>query len=445
MQKILTIACVLLTFKGFSQSSDTCWSLRKCIDTALAKSISIKQNVVQVANAGIELNQAQMNRYPSLSFSTPLGVQLGRSINPITNTFTPNSLLYQTFSASGSLPLINWGKLVDQAKSQRAAFEATVLMEAKEKGDIELSVMQNYLQTFLSKEQLNNAIIQLRQTKKQLEVANIRFKSDKLTEIDLAQLTSQLATDSISVLTQRNAFDKNLIALKALINIPFSVPFDVNTSDLSPKAPNAVPSNPEQVYFEALQNLPLAKGDQLKIQSAELNLAAAKKSLYPSLSLDYNLSSSFSNYFFHQSFAQLWSGYGFQAKGNFTQQISLTFTVPIFSNNRLQNAVKQSRLDIESSNYQLDQDCLQLKQTIYSLYSDVVFADKVYEEGKSALSGSETAYNLTLKGFEFGAKDVFTLLTSQNNLAKVQQAQTANRCDLIFKSLMLQFYSDGKL
>jgi outer membrane protein len=433
-----------------SQSVSDIWNLKKCIDTSVKNNLTIRQAAQQLNTSRITRDQAKMNLLPTASLTTPVGVQFGRSINPITNGFTSTTLIYQNYGLSGNLPLLNWGKLKDQVKAQSYTMHASELNISKTENEIALTVAQDYLQALLAKEQVKNARIQLELTRKQLDIAKLRFVADKLSELDLAQLRAQFASDSINMLTQEGAYANNILILKALINISLSQPFeieDIATDDagITGNDGKLMNEGAEAIYQMALQNLPQSRIHILKIQAAQSYIKAAHAAMFPALSVNYTLASTFSNYTTNQPFRKWWSRYGFQMKADFYQQLALTLNVPIFENSHLRNALRQSRLDLRSAELEAEQDNLQLRENIYTVYSTALFALRKAEEGRIMVEDSQKAYDLTLKGFEIGSKDAFTLITSENSLLKAKEQQLINQYDYLFRINILGFYRYGQL
>jgi len=446
MKKIALILYIFISTKtAIVAQQQVLWTLQKCIDTALKNNISVKQANVQSKRSAVDWQQAKSNFWPTVSFATPLGVQLGRSINPITNSFTLSSLDYQNYNLSGSILITNWGKLTDVLKAQKNSLDAALNNETKTKNDVTLTIIQDYLQVLLSKEQKINAGIQLEQTKKQLEIANIRFVNGKLSGLDLSQLKSQLASDSINLLSRQADYSKNTISLMSDINIPMNISFETEGIDLNANDNLLLSESPYQINKEAEKNLPQIKIDSLKIESSKMNIRAAKKAMAPSLSFNYNLASSFSNYINDQPFKQWWVDYGYQLKGNFYQQLSISLNIPVFNNLRLRTALNQSKLDLQNLELQEQQDEIQLRENIFSIYSDASFAFKKMNESQEMVVEAEKVYNLTIKGFEIGSKDTYTLITNQNNLAKAKEQLLENRYDYFFKTKILMFYKNGNL
>ena len=94
-----------------AQDAGDKWSLQRCVDYAAKNNISVKQADVQARLAKIEVERAKLAQYPNVGFSTNVGTQYGRSIDPTTNQFTSSQLLFQNLNVTTGVSVFGWGAL----------------------------------------------------------------------------------------------------------------------------------------------------------------------------------------------------------------------------------------------------------------------------------------------------------------------------------------------
>jgi outer membrane protein len=87
------------------------WDLRRCVEYALANNLTVQQTSIQADVAEVNEKQTRWSQYPTADFSTNTGLQYGRSIDPTTNQFTSNQLLYQGYSFSAGATVFNWHRI----------------------------------------------------------------------------------------------------------------------------------------------------------------------------------------------------------------------------------------------------------------------------------------------------------------------------------------------
>ena len=82
------------------------WTLRECVEYALANNINVQRSTYGVESASIDHKQAKMAMIPSLNASASSGFNWGRSINPVTNLFTTQEVISFSPNASSSVTLL---------------------------------------------------------------------------------------------------------------------------------------------------------------------------------------------------------------------------------------------------------------------------------------------------------------------------------------------------
>ncbi len=463
-----------------AQNGSDRWNLRQCVDYAMANNISVKQADIQARISALQLKQARLNLYPAASGNASTGVRFGRSIDPTTNAFATTQFLYQNFGVNGGIQLYNNGRLRNVLHASAFSAQAALTDVAKAANDIALNVCTYYLQVLASKEQINISEVQITQTNAQYEITKKRVDAGVLPELNLAEIETQLATDSSNYVAAKTTYEQNLISLRGLLNLDPDVLFGVETPPVE-KIPleSFADLQPMAVYQLALVNQPLQKGNALRIKAAQKNIDAARATMYPTLNLGFNLSTNFSNSFKYtngatflgytpvtgaepivavngvnyylqnplykfsqssRSFGDLWKGWGKQLDNNFGQNVGLSLSVPIFNNGQNRISYQQSKLNLQNAELQRSQSDLKLKQDIYTAYNNATAALQKFNASQKAVTSSQKAYDFAIKRYEVGLLGSLDLITNQNNLLKAKLQHLSNQYDYVFKMKLLEFY-----
>jgi len=466
--------------QSYAQRASDNWDLRHCIEHAIQFNISIQQADVQARIAALQAKQAKYFLYPNVSGSTSTGVRFGRSIDPTTNTFSTSQFLYQNFGINGGVQVYNAGHLKYNKEYAEFNAKAALADVEKAKNDISFNVATYYLQILASKEQIAIAEVQISQTHNQFDITKKRVDAGVLPELNLAEVESQLATDSSNYYTAKGNYEQNLLALRALLNLDTDVLFGIETPmvDQIPIEPFSE-LQPEAVYQMALANQPLQKANELRIKAAQKNILASKAQMYPTITLGANLSTNFSNSFktvsgasflgyapitgaepiitlsnvnyyvqspiykltqTTRSFGNLWDGWSNQLNNNFGQNVGISVSVPIFNNGQAKFGYKQSQLTLKSAQLQKDQSDQTLRQNIYTAYTNAITALQKFNAGKKTVDASQKAYDFGSKRYEVGLLSSLDLITLQNNLLRSKVEQLSNQYDYVFKMKLLEFY-----
>ncbi|NNV55959.1 TolC family protein [Limnovirga soli] len=466
-KRILGVLLLLIPATIFAQDK---WDLRRCVDYAIKNNISVKQADVQARLSALQLQQAKMNKLPTASLGTGMGLQFGRSIDPTTNQFTTTQLLYQNYQLQGGATIYSFGRLKNGQDA--ASFNAQAALEDVErtKNDISLNVASYYLQVLSTKEQINISEVQLSQTRTQYENTRKRVDAGALPELNLAEIEAQLATDSSNLITAQTAFQQNLLQLKALLNIDMAAPFEVDTPpiDLIPLEPLAE-LEPELVFSMAVTSQPQQKANDLRIKGAEKTIKVNKAALNPSLSGFYSLGSTFNNqaispngsitvnppigkvnvdgtdYSVYPNQPYSVNTYGKtkyfkQIDQNFSQSVGINISVPIFSNGNARIAVENAKLNLENLQLQKAQADQTLKTNIYTAYTNAISSMEKYNASGRSVQSAQKAFDFATKRYEVGLLSSIDLITNQNNLLRAKLQQLANHYDYVFKMKVVEFY-----
>ena len=294
-------------------------------------------------------------------------------------------------------------------------------------------------------------------------------KAGSLPELNATILEVQLSQDSLNYITTKGNSTLALLSLKAFMNMGADVAFDIETPavDNIPVEPIA-DLQPENVYSIALANLPQQKFNDLKLKAAEKNVAVAKANMLPtlggygSLGSNYNNQSKTvtgiiplgqkpvgqvvvggSNYVvtapdFSATFKN--TGFGKQIGDNFRQSVGINISVPIFNGGALKSNYARSKLNIETINYQKEQDNQKLKQDIYQAYNAALIAYEKFNASKKSITANELSLNYATKRFNVGMLNTYDLITTQNNLLRSKLQYVQNQFEYVFKIKVLEFY-----
>jgi outer membrane protein len=470
---------------GLSAQEPTKWDLKTCVEYAIQHNISVQQADVQTRLAKLQADMAKSNQLPTINGSTGMGLRLGRSIDPTTNGFTNTQFLYNNFGLNGGVQIYNAGKLKNSIEATSLSWQASEADKQNTSNDVSLSVATYYLQVLSAIEQTEIAKIQINQTKEQLAATKKRVEVGLLPELNLLELETQLANDSSTFITASSNIEQSKMALKALLNLDASKPFDIQVQSVDEiKLQSFADLQPDYVFGIASQNLPVVKAAALRVKASAKNELVAKAGFYPSLSFGYNLTSNFSNVFNYVSGANftgystpgantpfvtvnsakyyiqspiyapvtsqrnwgnIWNGWGTQVNNNFGQSFGLQMSIPIFNANQSKIAYAQAKLNYKTATLQEENTTLKLKQDIYTAYNNAVVAFNKLAATQKAVTSAEKTYQFATKRYELGLLGTIELLNNQNNYLKAKVNYKSAQYEYVFRIKLLEFYKGTAL
>ncbi|MFN5334349.1 MAG: TolC family protein [Bacteroidota bacterium] len=469
---------VLLSAK--SSYAQEIWDLRKCVEYAWENNISVQQSDIQARVAALNLHQSQYAQYPNINITNSTGTNFGRAVDPTSNLFVSNTLLFQQYNLNLSGLIFNWGNVRNTIISARYNAEAAKKDVERIKNDIGLTVATTYLQVLLAKEQVKIVQKQLELTQTRLVDTRKRVYAGILPELNELELEAQFARDSSAYISAVMTAEQNLLTLKATLNLDAASPFDIAAPpvDMIP-VESIADLQPEFVYQTALQTQPLQKVNDLRIKSLQYNLKAAKSALYPSLNWFGGIGTNFANpntkitgvkFNGYQppsllspivntglaflpvqqpdvtilqgkkSFNEMWAGWGTQMNDNFRQNLGLQLTIPILNGGTARNNFKRIQYDIKNAEWVKKQSDQRLKNDIYLAYQSAVNALQRLNASKKTKELSERSFQLAQKRYDAGLMQPIEYLTIQNNLLRANIQVAADQFDYVFRIKVLEFY-----
>lgn len=421
------------------------WSLKDCIDYALANNIQLQKAKVQQLSALEDIKQSQSALLPSLSLSTSQNVsynpwpEQGSAMIAGNKVQADVKKVYYngSYSLSGNWTVWNSGQNTNTVKLNKLAAEQARLDSAVTANNVLEQIAQLYVQILYSDEAISVTKESLKTSQTNEERGKTMVSVGKMSKADLAQLTAQRAEDEYSIVEAESNLRNYKRQLKQLLQIADNDEFDVvipsTTDEMALKDVPAL----NDVYAASLTQRPEIQNAKLGIESSDLSVKIAKAGKMPTVGLNAGLSTSTT------SMSQ--NGWGNQMKNNFTVGGGVTVSIPLFDNRKTKTAVNKAMLQKE--NYMLD---LQDKQT--TLYSTVenywlqaVTNQNKFKAARVSTESAQASYELLSEQFNLGLKNIVELMTGKTHLLQAQQNELQSKYLAILNLNMLDFYRTGEI
>lgn len=421
------------------------WSLKDCIDYALANNIQLQKAKVQQLSALEDIKQSQSALLPSLSLSTSQNVsynpwpEQGSAMIAGNKVQADVKKVYYngSYSLSGNWTVWNGGQNTNTVKLNKLAAEQARLDSAVTANNVLEQIAQLYVQILYSDEAISVTKESLKTSQANEERGKTMVSVGKMSKADLAQLTAQRAEDEYSIVEAESNLRNYKRQLKQLLQIADNDEFDVvipsTTDEMALKDVPAL----NDVYAASLTQRPEIQNAKLGIESSDLSVKIAKAGKMPTVSLNAGLSTSTT--FMSQN------GWGNQMKNNFTVGGGVSVSIPLFDNRKTKTSVNKAMLQKE--NYMLD---LQDKQT--TLYSTVenywlqaVTNQNKFKAARVSTESAQASYELLSEQFNLGLKNIVELMTGKTHLLQAQQNELQSKYLAILNLNMLDFYRTGEI
>lgn len=431
--KIVTILAFIFFISVNAQ--DKKWTLQESVAYALDNNITIKQNKLNVEISQENVNSSKGNFLPNLNASTNGSLNFGSGFDPVSQDRVTTSTYGGSFGLNSGITVFNGYRNLNTYKQAQLGVEGSELDLEKIQDDISLFVVNTYLNVLFAKENLTVAKVQYEISTKQIENAKARFEAGVAPKGELLNAQSTAAADEQSLISFENTLNLALLDLAQLLQIS-PVGFDVETIEIASPTISLLYKNPNEVYQKALSNRPEIKRAELDIESADLSVAIAKASYMPSVSLGANVG----------------TGYGYNLKNNshipfFTQLddnlgygLSFNVNIPIFNRNQTKSNVNRQLINYEISKFGLENQKLQLQQTIQKAFYDAKAAVKTYESAGKSLIAQKEAFKNAQESYNLGAMTQFDFDQVRSRFVNAEGAIIRAKYDYVFKTKVLKFY-----
>lgn len=421
------------------------WSLKDCIDYALANNIQLQKAKVQQLSALEDIKQSQSALLPSLSLSTSQNVsynpwpEQGSAMIAGNKVQADVKKVYYngSYSLSGNWTVWNGGQNTNTVKLNKLAAEQARLDSAVTANNVLEQIAQLYVQILYSDEAISVTKESLKTSQANEERGKTMVSVGKMSKADLAQLTAQRAEDEYSIVEAESNLRNYKRQLKQLLQIADNYEFDVvipsTTDEMALKDVPAL----NDVYAASLTQRPEIQNAKLGIESSDLSVKIAKAGKMPTVSLNAGLSTSTT------SMSQ--NGWGNQMKNNFTVGGGVSVSIPLFDNRKTKTSVNKAMLQKESYLLDLQDKQTTLYSTVENYWLQAVNNQNKFKAARVSTESAQASYELLSEQFNQGLKNIVELMTGKTNLLQAQQNELQSKYLAILNLNMLDFYRTGEI
>lgn len=421
------------------------WTLRDCIEYALANNISLKKTKLQEYSAIEDIKQSQAELLPSLSFSTSQNgtyrpwPEEGKAT--VDNGYVQSSVdkVYYSgsYSVSGNWTAWNGGRNTKTIKLNKLTAEQARLDSAETANSIQEQIAQLFVQILYSNDAINVCKESLETSKKNEERGKEMFDVGKLSKADLAQLTAQRAQDEYNIVEAESNMRNYKRQLKQVLQIADDKEFDIvipeTTDEMALKKIPAL----NDVYASTLTIRPEIKNAKLGIESSELSIKIAKAQRLPTIGLNAGVSTN--------TTSMSDNAWGTQLKNNVNVGAGFTVSIPLFDNRASKTAVNKAKIQKENYLLELQDKQTTLYSTVENYWLQAVTNQNKFKAAKFSTESARASYELLSEQFAQGLKNIVELMTGKNNLLTAQQNELQSKYLAILNIDMLRFYETGEL
>ncbi len=468
--KIILLLTVLTISVSYGQKKVKAWTLRECVEYALENNISVKQSELNVENAAIDKVDAIGNFLPTVNGGASHSWNIGLNQNITTGILENTTTQFTSASLNLGLNIFDGLQNINRLRRSNLNIIANHYQLNDMKDDISLSVANAYLQVLFNKETLNVVNSQHSISKKDLERTKVLADNGVVPRGDLLEIEATIATQEQQVIVAENTLRLSKISLAQLLLIDNYDEFDVVEEDYIIPTSNVITVDPRVILEKALEFRNDIKLSETNLEIAESDLKISKGALMPTLRgfYGYSARASYSDQiiggeidpdnptneigFLGSDPSQTVLAPNFRPitggpDGIFSQfsrndghSFGLQLNVPIFNGLSARNNVKRNKINVKRTEYQFDQDKLNLENTINQVWNDARNSFKTYEAADKTVAARRLAYEYAKERFNVGLMNSFDFSQAQARLDNSEAELIRAKYDYIFKLKVLEFY-----
>ena len=464
-QSILTFPLALLLVGNiFAQKKQ--WTLQECVELALENNISIKQNQLEYASAELDKLSAMANFLPSVNANANHSWNIGLNQNITTGLLENVTTQFSSAGVNLGVDIYGGKQNFNQLHRANLALLARQYQLADISDDISLLVANGFLQIMFNQEILGVQRAQLAVSKNDLIRTQELIASGILTIADNLELEATIATQEQAVVQAENNLRLAKINLAQLLTITDYENFEIEMIDLDIPFSEVMGESPKAIYEKSLSFRNDIKLAETNVEIAETDIALAKGNLQPRLSAFYGYST-------RLSYADRLQGTGVfndvpigfvrstgevvntrveerevvaplpisdQLGLNDGHNFGIQLNIPIFNAFSAKNNLKRSRINLERSKNQKEQQQLDLETTINQAYNDAKGAFTFYEAAQRTSQTRLNAFENAQKRFEAGVLNSFDYAQIKQRYEAAVSDEVRAKYDYIFKLKVVEFY-----
>jgi outer membrane protein len=440
LSKLAGIAAVGFLSLGLSFSADAqeVLTIQQAIERMLQNNLTIKQGGLNINTLAVNLTQSKAALIPTLNGSVSNTLSFGRSQDQTTFQIQNQKLFQSSGSLGTAVDLFGGFAKLNQIRQNKILLEAGNSNLDKVKNDLILQVVTAYFQIVFNGELLKASKEQLTVAQQTLEREEALLEAGNKTIADISQAKAQVATAELNLTNAQNSLTISYLTLSQLMELR---PDNDNYSVVAPTIQDIQEAqknfNINEVYNASLNIFPDVKLARLNTLAAEKGIEVAKGSLYPRLSFEAGLGSSYS-YAFNASYPQ--DRFSDQVNERFNQYIGLRISLPIFNGLTAKSNVKRARINYQD--YQIQEQLTKnnLNKVISQAIADLRAASSRYSSTQNTFNAQKDAFNVIEQRYNVGLVNSLDYNTSRTNMNKAETDFIQAKYDLLFRSKVIDYY-----
>lgn len=446
MKKIFLFSLAMFMLKIGTGYAQKVWNLEECINYAYQNNLQIKRQKLAAKVTEVDLQRSKFAMLPNLNANFGHNFSSGRNLNTETYTWENRSQQDGSLGAGSNLSILNGLQNYNTIKENKYNLLRDLADVDKIKNDITLYIATSYLQILFSYELLELAQNQRDVTLQQVDRVSKMVAVGNKAKGDLLEIKAQLANDDLNVTNAENNLNIAYVDLIQLLELELdSIGSFRIERPVIPQIDTAEIEPVNELYTEALNQMPQIKSAEYNLKGREKALSVSKGARFPELSLSGYYYSRYNNTATNPLNPDETYRYIDQLKDNQYRQLSIGLSIPIFNRRQVESSITKSKIAVQDAEYNLEQTRKNLYKDIQQAYSDAIAALEKFKSSTQAVVSNKESFNYTQQKFEVGLVNSVDYNIAKNDLLKANSNLLQAKYEYIFKIKILDFYLGRKI
>lgn len=431
---------ILFSFLRLDVFAQKRWSLEDCISYAIQHNIPLKRQDVLIAIKTLDHNMALRERLPSVGGYLNGYSTFGHS-QDVFGTIQRNDNFNSNIGINSEIILYQYNYFRNQAKkstiqADQERIEKDILIR-----DLTLNVIREYLEVLLAQSLVNSQDSAIYFSIQLLDKTEKSAKVGVTAPAVVSEVKANLAREKQQYQKYHKDLQLKKIALTKYMNHPDYKQLFIYDPLLETDIFKKIEISKEYDIQSVIAKNPIFL--KYKSQLLELNIEdkIIKSANYPLLKGSASLGTTYFNAFNAINTSPLFT----QTKDNFSQQVAITVTIPIFNKGKTKRLLQQNSLRINEIGLLNQYEVTQQIQMLQKIRLDYQENHKQYEISKEAFLATKESLEYSNLSYIGGKASIYDVNNIKNNLIKSEAEMIRAKYNTLFSLLTHKYVITGKI
>jgi len=403
--------------------------------------ILVKTTETEQAKTDLSISERLL--LPNINGQYNSSFNVGRSIDPFTNSFLTHSILGNNYGLSANYTVFDNRQIKNQIAANELYVKALGQAQKTTENDIKYQTLLAFSEVLLADEQVKTALALVNAANDNLAYYNKLYAADRIrysallslqadelrlqTDLDQATAARKQAKLKLNRLIGESS-EKELTLLDKGINLSIK-PYSYSMEKLVEEATLILPEF-ENLKFQKL------------IKTKESDIILAQK--WPTVLAFSNVGTTYSSAarkVENQELVKI--NYPSQFGQNLNMNVGLSVRFPIFNIANYQLKSQKNKIELKSLNHQTEIKKLEIRGRIEDTYTQLHALLKRESSMKERLAVLETLEKINKRGFEEGRVEFSEYLQTKRDLEQAQLQTNTLKYQYFVLHKQLDFYKNG--